>query len=208
MSTEEKHVLMTLCETHSKSQLPSHYDDGIPDNSAFKDVLGGSQPLDISHAGGEFQELAKQVLKTVQTKITRHHGQGSLFEELSASQSMEGDICTSQLALTVFDIFCAEKVFLPIFLTDPFVVPAMVQQGAILCSPVRPMHAFTVNSLEFFCITHKHSPHLSIQAFVKTLCDLQGVTFQPYHSRQFAIAFNQCLQIQHHVQLITSTAIH
>ncbi|KAG6326155.1 hypothetical protein ID866_12934, partial [Astraeus odoratus] len=52
------------------------------------DVLGGSQPLDISHAGGEFQELAKQVLKTVQT-----------------------------------------------------------------------------------------SPHLSIQAFVKTLCDLQGVTF-------------------------------
>ncbi|KAG6327472.1 hypothetical protein ID866_11617 [Astraeus odoratus] len=131
---------------HSKSQLPSHYDDGIPNNSTFEDVLGGSQPLDISHAGGEFQELAKQVLKTVQTKVCiscpnckdyrtckdharmcssafeqqmlaateaymawclkcHQHGQGSFFKELSASQPTEGDICTSQLALTVFDIF-------------------------------------------------------------------------------------------------------
>ena len=68
----------------------------------------------------------------------------------------------------------AEKVSLAV--SDAFITSALVRQGVVPCSPVYPTAAFTIGALELFRIAHLRSPHFSIQAFVKTLCDLQSVS--------------------------------
>ncbi|KAI6114258.1 hypothetical protein F5141DRAFT_1187847 [Pisolithus sp. B1] len=70
-----------------------------------------------------------------------------------------------------------------------------MHQGVVPCSPIHPTAAVTIRALELFHITWLCSPHFSIQAFVKTLCDLQGVIFQCYLSHQFSITFDLYLQI-------------
>ncbi|KAI6017733.1 hypothetical protein BKA83DRAFT_4465154 [Pisolithus microcarpus] len=86
-------------------------------------------------------------------------------------------------------------------------VYSLICQGVIPCSPIHPMAAVTFGALELFCIAQLHSPHFSVQAFVKTLCNLQGVTFQWYLSRQFTIAFNLYLQIHACVDSIMSQVL-
>jgi len=71
-----------------------------------------------------------------------------------------------------------DKVTFSIFTTDPYILPAVVQQGVVPCSPVKPLHAFSINALEFFRVARNRNPHFSIQSFVKTLCDLQGVCIE------------------------------
>jgi hypothetical protein len=44
------------------------------------------------------------------------------------------------------------------------------------CSPLVPSVAIAIDVLELYRVANLHLPHLSIQAFVKTLCDLHGVS--------------------------------
>ncbi|KIM59695.1 hypothetical protein SCLCIDRAFT_81617, partial [Scleroderma citrinum Foug A] len=64
MTVEEKQALMALCERQSKTvgDSTANFGDDNPDFEAFDDILSGTHPLDISHAGREFQEMARQVL--------------------------------------------------------------------------------------------------------------------------------------------------
>jgi hypothetical protein len=56
MTTEEKRALEKLRE------LPVvHDDEGDLENFDFGDVLAGSAPLEISHAGGEFMAIARAI---------------------------------------------------------------------------------------------------------------------------------------------------
>ncbi|KAI5989528.1 hypothetical protein EDD15DRAFT_2171307 [Pisolithus albus] len=82
-----------------------------------------------------------------------------------------------------------------------------MRQGVVPCSPIHPMAAVTFGVLELFRITRLHCLHFSIQAFIKTLCDLQGATFQRYLSRQFTIAFDLYLQIRSRVDSIVSQVL-
>ncbi|KAI6016132.1 hypothetical protein BKA83DRAFT_4465493 [Pisolithus microcarpus] len=75
--------------------------------------------------------------------------------------------------------------------SDLFITSALMCQGIVPCSPIHPTAAVTIGALELFHITRLCSPHFSIQAFIKTLCDLQG----HYLSRQFSIVFDLYLQI-------------
>ncbi|KAI6017015.1 hypothetical protein BKA83DRAFT_4465278 [Pisolithus microcarpus] len=76
-------------------------------------------------------------------------------------------------------------------------------EGVVPCSPIHPTTAVTFGALEFFRIARLRSPHFSIQAFVKTLCDLQG----RYLCRQFTIAFDLYLQIRARVDSIVSQVL-
>ncbi|KIN92747.1 hypothetical protein M404DRAFT_172701, partial [Pisolithus tinctorius Marx 270] len=79
--------------------------------------------------------------------------------------------------------------------------------GFMLCSPIRPSVAITINALELYCVARLHSPHFSIQAFVKTICDLQGVAFQHYLSRQFSITLDLYLNILNGVEALVMEAL-
>lgn len=51
------------------------------------------------------------------------------------------------------------------------------------------------------------SPRLSIHAFVKALCNLHGIPFKPYLSRQFSIAHDLHLSIRSEVDLRVKQAL-
>ena len=63
------------------------------------------------------------------------------------------------------------------------------------CAPFQPTTAITLRVLELYCISYLHCPQLSINAFVKTLCDLHCQPFKAYLSRQFSITFDLYLSI-------------
>jgi hypothetical protein len=83
----------------------------------------------------------------------------------------------------------------------------------------------TIDALELYRVAHLRSPHLSIQAFMKTMSDLHGVCFLThlvftlsakyivqveFHrhlSRQFSIAFDLYLQIRRCVATIVTKSL-
>jgi hypothetical protein len=58
---------------------------------------------------------------------------------------------------------------------DKFLCPSFMRQGIIPSSPGFPTLGFSIPTLELFCVMHNRCPHLSQQAFVKTLSDLHSV---------------------------------
>ena len=60
MTIEEKQALMALCERQSKmvGDSTANFGNDNPDFKAFDDILSSTHPLNISHAGEEFQEMA------------------------------------------------------------------------------------------------------------------------------------------------------
>jgi hypothetical protein len=83
--------------------------------------------------------------------------------------------------------------------SDAFVSSAIIRHGLIPCAPYSPTAAITISALEFYRIIHLRCPHISIQAFVKTICDLHCSPFKPYLSRQFSISFDLYLSIRRYV---------
>ncbi|KIK13517.1 hypothetical protein PISMIDRAFT_60162, partial [Pisolithus microcarpus 441] len=68
--------------------------------------------------------------------------------------------------------------------------------GVIPCAPLHPHTAVMMDALELYRVARNRSPHFSIQAFVKTISDLQGVQYRPYLARLFSIALDVYLQIR------------
>ncbi|KAJ7785440.1 hypothetical protein B0H14DRAFT_3095663 [Mycena olivaceomarginata] len=67
------------------------------------------------------------------------------------------------------------------------------------CAPWDPTVAINIRVLETYLVTHVHCPHLAVQAFVKSLCDIHGVHFVPYRPylcQQFSIAYDLYLDIR------------
>ncbi|KAF7367948.1 hypothetical protein MSAN_00859900 [Mycena sanguinolenta] len=75
------------------------------------------------------------------------------------------------------------------------VVPALILAGVVPCAPWSPTVAIKIRVLEAYRVTHVRCPHLGVQSFVKSLCDLHGVPYRPYLCQQFSIAYDLYLDI-------------
>ena len=84
---------------------------------------------------------------------------------------------------------------------------ALVRQGLIPCAPYHPSMAVTTRVLELYRNNHLHCPHLAIQPFVKSLCDLHGKAFRPYLSQQFSICYDLYIQIRDEANLRVALAL-
>ncbi|KAG2029540.1 hypothetical protein BDR03DRAFT_1044137 [Suillus americanus] len=125
----------------------------------------------------------------------------NFFDRLHSEETDEViDFNGGQWPVTVIDAFFAEKVILKISSTDHTIASALVRQGVMPCSPISPATGITSEALEL-CI----SPHLLIQAFIKTMCDLHGVQFHRHLSCQFLIALDLYLQIRRVVASLLPT---
>ncbi|KAI6028091.1 hypothetical protein EDC04DRAFT_2869158 [Pisolithus marmoratus] len=71
----------------------------------------------------------------------------------------------------------------------------LVHQGVVPCTLLHPHTAVMMDALEFYHVACNCSLHLSIQAFVKTISDLQGIQYRPYLAHLFSIALNIYLQM-------------
>ncbi|KAG1728938.1 hypothetical protein EDB19DRAFT_1939615 [Suillus lakei] len=198
------------------------------DDFSFGDVCNGTEPLAISHAGGEFTDLAREVLgdfwrinnrvrrvdnRTRRDRVLRRNK--AFAEQMpvitdaylawSLARRKEGEktwivaLTTGQWPISVIDVFYAEKVNLRILPTDATISTALVRQGLMPCSPISPTVGITTEALDLYRVAHLRSPQLSIQAFVKTMCDLHGVGFHRHLSHQFSIAFDLYLQVRRSV---------
>ncbi|KAG6808337.1 hypothetical protein H0H92_004439 [Tricholoma furcatifolium] len=67
---------------------------------------------------------------------------------------------------------------------------AIVRQGLVPSAPLKPNFAFSIRTLEFYRITHLHCPHLTVEPFVKSLCDLHHTPFRQYLAQQFTITYD------------------
>lgn len=67
--------------------------------------------------------------------------------------------------------------------------------------------AVTTRVLELYRNNHLRCPHLAIQPFVKSLCDLHGKAFRPYLSQQFSICYDLYIQIRDEAKLKVDSAL-
>ena len=82
---------------------------------------------------------------------------------------------------------------------DQGIPAALVRQGLMPCAPFSPTLTFTTRLLELYRNNHLRCPHLAIQPYVKSLCDLHGVSYRPYLSQQFSIAYDLYLLVREDV---------
>ncbi|KAG2151480.1 hypothetical protein DEU56DRAFT_869083 [Suillus clintonianus] len=130
------------------------------------------------------------------------------FLEVHRNQCSHVDPNSGSWDVQVVDIFYAEKVSVTIAPTDHFIASALVRHGVIPCSPISPTVTISIDALELYRVTRLCSPHLSIQAFVKSICDLHGTVFHRYLSRQFSISFDLYLQLRSRVDSLVNATIH
>ena len=82
---------------------------------------------------------------------------------------------------------------------DQGIAAALVHQGLMPCAPFSLTLTFSTRLLELYRSTHLQCPHLTIQPFIKGLCDLHGVSFRPYLGQQFSISYDLYLMIRKEV---------
>ncbi|KAI6023100.1 hypothetical protein BKA83DRAFT_4493227 [Pisolithus microcarpus] len=227
MMPEERQALEALHEERNKDQECEWEDAG---NIVFEDVLDGTEQLE-ELLGKLFKDYSRKGPRRKDYRMHRDHilRRNEAFDQQLPALTQayldwsytwakerskeyfpkpeDGGGSATSWTLRIIDVYCVEEVTLGVQVTDHFITSALIRQGVIPCSPIHPTAAVTFGALELFRIARLHSPHFSIQAFVKTLCDLQGVTFQWYLSRQFTITFDLYLQIRAHVDSIVSQVL-
>ncbi|KAJ3746941.1 hypothetical protein EV360DRAFT_76388, partial [Lentinula raphanica] len=192
-------------------------------DNRMEDVLEGRDTLEHSHMG-DFEDIAagyfdtdagKKQRKDFRTRRDRTHRRNIRFapqmESMAdsymawyaefghegLSHGVPSELvgqCTSQ-TITAVDIFKSFYTDVQCAETDPFWSYSLVRCGLWPCSPGLATVAVTTRTLELFRIQSLRCPRLSIQAFVKSLCDLQGIPFKPYLREQFSIAFDLYLDV-------------
>lgn len=73
----------------------------------------------------------------------------------------------------------------------------MARNGVIAVAPLHPESGITCKSLKLYEVLSSRCPSLSIQAYVRTLCELQGVAYNSSYRSSFSIAFDVYLEIKH-----------
>ncbi|KIK20250.1 hypothetical protein PISMIDRAFT_13140 [Pisolithus microcarpus 441] len=223
MMPEEQQALEALREDRNKDQECEWEDAG---NITFEDVLNGTEQLeellgelfkDYSRKGPQRKDyqmrrdrilLRNEAFSQQLPALTQAYLDWSYAWAKEKSKEYfpkfnDDSGSAASWMVHVIDVYRTEKVTLGIRVTDHFITSALICQGVIPCSPIHPTTAVTFGALEFFRIAWLCSPHFSIQAFIKTLCDLQG----RYLCRQFTIAFDLYLQIHAHVDSIVSQVL-
>ncbi|KAG6809956.1 hypothetical protein H0H92_013921 [Tricholoma furcatifolium] len=179
----------------------------------FTDLLDGSLPLDISHAGGEMDDIVADVLHEEQVKPQRRdhrtrrdraERRNEAFgrqmagmvvaymqwhramgdEALSAQPAKpRGDLVEGGLKVQVIDIFATYSYAVE-FPQEAASTPAvLVGLGLVPSAPLKPHAVFTA------------------------ICDLHRLPFRPYLAEQFWIAFDVYLAILAEVKALVNECL-
>ena len=101
------------------------------------------------------------------------------------------NVHTMLFSVLVLDVFCewtkrvactdthsivgTEKTSITVEPTDLYLTSALVRHSLISCSPITPKVAITACALNLYHMACQRCPHLSIQAYVKSLCNIHGI---------------------------------
>ncbi|KAJ7678318.1 hypothetical protein DFH06DRAFT_1121808 [Mycena polygramma] len=197
----------------------SPMDEDNDEDIRMDDVLSGRIEIDISHAGGEFQEAIHQEIeeehlrqnpkradwRTRRDRIERRTKAFDTQMESMVDMYMkwvgEGEAPplredTGEYQIRVVDILDSYVLDANLDSGGNGVAAALIKQGLFPCAPFNPSVVITTRTLELFRTAHVRCPHLSIQPFVKTLCDLRGEPYKPYLCQQFTICYDLYLDVK------------
>ncbi|KAJ7866709.1 hypothetical protein B0H13DRAFT_2236793 [Mycena leptocephala] len=96
----------------------------------------------------------------------------------------------------VVDMFSATHEELVLIAGDQYVSSGCVRQGWVPVAAYFPTVVVTIRALEVFRVMSLRCPRLGVQAFVRALCDIHGVSPRPWLSSQFSVAFDIYLAIR------------
>ncbi|KAG6895724.1 hypothetical protein C0992_013013 [Termitomyces sp. T32_za158] len=117
------------------------------------------------------------------------------------------DHVTNAIKLHVMDAFKSYTFSISFIDSDTNVPAALLSHGLLPTAPLRPSFAFSIRVVELYRITHLRSPHLTIEPFVKSLCDLHRTPFRRYLAQQFSVAFDLYLAIRASVSARVDAAL-
>ncbi|KAF7377629.1 hypothetical protein MSAN_00185700 [Mycena sanguinolenta] len=221
-----------------EGDIPEYIDQGADDEPmGVEDMLQGNIEVNISHAGGEFQEELRQGMggkkkqrdtrnrKDIhERRVLSFHGQMNAitdaYAKWGATQGENGRDALSSpdsalddpdvdgvYSIKVVDMFSTYIVHAPLHKSDKFVVSSLVGQGLFLCAPFAPKITIATRVLEMFHVNRLRCPSLSIQSWVKSLCDLHGRPYIPYLTQQFTISFDLYLEVLDNIDKRVATAL-
>lgn len=117
--------------------------------------------------------------------------------ENSSGPSM-GDEGGKHAPILVVDIFHRSASEYPI-IADMGITCTMARYGVIAVAPLHPESGITCKSLKLYETLSSRCASLSVQAYVRTLCELQHVAYSASYRRCFSAAFDVYLEIKHRV---------
>ncbi|KAF8580082.1 hypothetical protein K439DRAFT_1620080 [Ramaria rubella] len=121
------------------------------------------------------------------------------------SISNEGE-CEWHPVLPVYDMLEYTQLKLPCRPSEGFTV-TLARHGYLASSPDHPETAFSFHLLRYFKTLSTRCPHLSAQAFVKSICELHSVFYRPGLCNKFSDAYDIYIAICANVQGRVSHAL-
>ncbi|KAF7979794.1 hypothetical protein HWV62_40842 [Athelia sp. TMB] len=199
----------------------------------YNDIIHGHQPIEISHAGGEIGAIAAAVIPRKMRRVDwrkrrdrnekRQQGFNLQIEALTDAYTLfiyhrdhtkslqpsqaHTDDPTILYHITAQDTLSADDVTIAYPATAISPCPAIVAKGIIPTAPQTPTLGFTVENLELYRVAHFRCPQLSIQAWVRTMADLQGGVYARHRSKLFSIAYDLYLAIRANAQARVNSAL-
>ncbi|KAI5984422.1 hypothetical protein EDD15DRAFT_2375241 [Pisolithus albus] len=168
-------------------------------------VLDGSKVIDLSHGGGELRDLARDLFKDVKNienkglrkcRVDYRTRRDRAQRRTDAFAREMPELVRAYLEWSARSNGAEKRTLHVRTDSDSSISSALVRQGVVPCAPLRPHTAIMMDALELYRVARNRCPHFSIQAFVKTVSDLQGVQYRPYLARLFSIALDVYLQIR------------
>ncbi|THU92514.1 hypothetical protein K435DRAFT_600997, partial [Dendrothele bispora CBS 962.96] len=80
--------------------------------------------------------------------------------------------------------------------------------GFVPCTPLLPKRVFQVQLLQFYHHLVNRCPRVAAQAFVKALCDVRAVPYEPNWAQQFSTAYDVYLAIIQQVRTLVRKSLH
>ncbi|KAJ6456531.1 hypothetical protein C8R45DRAFT_943716 [Mycena sanguinolenta] len=98
--------------------------------------------------------------------------------------------------IQVVDMFETNDLVVKLDAQGNGVAPMLILEGLMPGAPWSPTVTIKIRVLEAYRVTHVQCPHLAIQSFVKSLCDIHGIAYRPYLCQQFSIAYDLYVEIR------------
>ncbi|KAG6809552.1 hypothetical protein H0H92_015829 [Tricholoma furcatifolium] len=140
-----------------------------------------------------FQPQMKGIVDSYMSWAARM-GNAAFCEKPAPSQSC-APVGEAWIPVQVMDTYETYLYKAYIYEDDPNVPAALVAHGLLPTAPLKPKFALSIRVMELYRVTHLRCPHLTVEPFVKSLCDVHRIPFQPTLSNHFSIAFDLYLAI-------------
>ncbi|KAF8177725.1 hypothetical protein K438DRAFT_2022158 [Mycena galopus ATCC 62051] len=178
----------------------------------MEDVLASAKRIEMSHGSGEFSSFEQDIEEDSGDDDTEKKESGGLMSAMVSAyirmcgeaemptrardDGREAGIVEEIYEVQVVDMCETHNICVKLDPQDKGVAPALVLEGMMPCTSWSPTVAIKICVLEAYRVTHVRCPHLAIQSFVKSLCDIHGVAYRPYLCQQFSIAYDRYLDIR------------